>query len=188
MGRPKALLDFGGRSALARVAEAGALGGAEALVVVVGPHEKEIREAHPAETLPPGARWAVNDVPGSEQLASLQLGLRTLADLEFDGFFLHPVDYPLVTADDYRRLTQAAAESATDADVFFLSHNGRRGHPVLCRAQLATSLLALGPEATARDVLGACPAAYVTTSNEGVLEDMDTPEDYARLLKRFQSQ
>ena len=189
MGKPKALLDFDGRTALRLVVEAAAAAGVETSAIVVGHRSAEVMAAHVFEDLPGSRRWVLNADEESEQIVSLQLGLKALGAEACEWFFIHPVDYPLVTAEDYRLLLQsviAKAGSRQDREpavrVVYLSHDRRRGHPVLCRGDLAPALLALGPAATAREVLEREPCAYVLTGNAGVLQDMDTPEDYQRLL------
>jgi molybdenum cofactor cytidylyltransferase len=189
MGSPKALLDFDGRSALRLVLEAAAAAGVETSVAVVGHGAEEVMSAHRLEGLGGERRWAVNPDEESEQIVSLQLGLKALAAGECEWFFIHPVDCPLAAAEDYRLLLEAAPRQGGGspgrepaARVLYLSHARRRGHPVLCHGSLAAELLALGPAATARDVLERQPVAYVLTPNAGVLADMDTPEDYRRLV------
>ncbi len=199
MGSSKPLLDFGGRTALRLALDAAAGAGVLESVVVVGKSAPEVMAAHAAKQLPLGVRWVKNDEEGSEQLRSLQLGLAACRGEGFDGFFIHPVDHPLATPADYGLLLKAfsavheggerGASGASDASasVFILSHGGRRGHPILCRWPVAEMLLSLGPPATARDVIEKERIAYVVTPNAGVREDMDTPEEYGRVLAIFLS-
>jgi molybdenum cofactor cytidylyltransferase len=187
MGTPKALLDFDGRTALSLVVEAAAAVGVETSAVVVGHRAEDVMAAHDFGDLPGSRRWVMNEEEASEQIVSLQLGLNALRVEERDGFFIQPVDCPLVTAADYKLLLDAAGRDEAGARVFFVSHARRRGHPVLCRGSLAAELLALSPPASARDVLERQPVAYVLTDNAGVLADMDTPEDYRRLLAVFRA-
>ena len=73
----------------------------------------------------------------------------------------------------------------TGIDVFQPVFAERHGHPVLCRCSLVRRFLELPVGGTARDVIRSCPRGYVLTSNPGVVEDMDTPEDYARELRKL---
>jgi molybdenum cofactor cytidylyltransferase len=182
MGSPKPLLRFDGRTALEIVLSAAAEAGVEKSVVVAGKNGREVMDGHALWRRSPRVRWAFNDEEGSEQLRSLQIGLAALGGEALEGFFLHPVDHPLVTAADYRLLLEALAASRGGAGVFILSHARRRGHPILCRGALAEKLQALLPAQTAREVIEREEISYVLTPNAGVLEDMDTPEDYQRLL------
>jgi molybdenum cofactor cytidylyltransferase len=188
MGEPKALLDFDGRSALSLVVGAAAVAGVGRSIVVIGPDGQAIHRAYSDGEGSLEVEWVVNLLPRSAQLQSLQAGLGRLeAGAEVpQGFFIHPVDYPLAGAADYRLLIEVFRRMPADpASVFVLSHGRRRGHPVLCRAELARELLALGPEGTARQVIERHEIRHVTTPNGGVLEDMDTPDDYRRLLELY---
>jgi CTP:molybdopterin cytidylyltransferase MocA len=73
--------------------------------------------------------------------------------------------------------------------IFVPSHAMKRGHPVLCRGELAAEFLALPPGASARDVMHRRPdrVAYVDYSEAYVLMDMDTPEDYVRCLEAYRA-
>jgi len=185
MGTTKALLQFGKRSALALALDAAAGAGVEESIVVVGENASEVLVAHDVASSGTTVTWARNEEEGSEQLRSLQVGLSAIAREMIECFFIHPVDYPLATSQDYLLLLGALAAGKPETTVFFLSHNRRRGHPVLCRAALAEKFLGLRPGATARDVVEGEKQAYVVTENAGVLEDMDTPEDYQRLLEAY---
>jgi CTP:molybdopterin cytidylyltransferase MocA len=58
----------------------------------------------------------------------------------------------------------------------------RRGHPWLVARPLWADLLALQPPETTRAFLNSHTAAiaYVDASNDSILRDLDTPEDYIR--------
>lgn len=183
MGRPKPLLDFGGVPVLRRVVDAAHGAGVNRSIVVLGPGGSITPDR--VGLTDRSVTWVTNPVVGSPQLASLQCALESLPE-EAGWFLFQPVDYPLVTTADYRLLLDAASDPGA-ATVFFLSHARRRGHPVLCRRSVGARLLELGPESSARDVLTSEKCRYVSTDNPGVLEDMDTPEDYQR-LKRILTQ
>ena len=185
MGSSKPLLRFDGRTALELVLGAAIEAGVGTSVIVAGRDARRVMEAHDFTSFGSKVRWAVNEEDGSEQLRSLQIGLSALRGDNYDGFFLHPVDHPLVTHDDYKLLLDAFVADRDEATVFILSHARRRGHPILCRASLAAKFLALSPSETARGVIERERIAYALTPNAHVLEDMDTPEDYSRLLKMF---
>ena len=183
MGSPKPLLDFDGRTALGLILEAGSSGGCDGSIVVIGHQADAVRGAHRDFA---DVDWINNNDPTSHQLQSIQLGVAALPPSA--AFLIHPVDCPLVKAEDYRRLIEAYQSDESPASVYFLTHGAaRRGHPVLCAASVAPKLLALGADATARDVLRAESFLEVPTDNEAVLENMNTPRDYAALLERFRA-
>ena len=188
MGSPKPLLEFDGTTALDLVVSAAAGGPSSNpccnSVIVVGHLGAEVRAAHdfPADRV----RWVENADPAGPQLHSLQLGLEAISPTA-SAFYIHPVDYPLATAEDYALLSRALDHDAGDHTVFILSHSRRRGHPILCRASVREKLLALGADQTARDVINNESISYVETSNAGTTRDMDTPEDYRALLEMYRA-
>jgi molybdenum cofactor cytidylyltransferase len=183
MGRPKALLDFDGRPALALVLDACRGAGDVPPIVVVSPA---------------GAAWlagapvvcAINEQPERGQLSSLQVGLARLP-AGAEAFLVFPVDYPLVRAEDVAALVTAfAARAAEGAPRLFVPSSGRRrGHPLLVDAALAPEILALPAGATTRTFVAAHDReiAHVDAASDRVLLDMDTPEEYARCLARHRA-
>ena len=183
MGRPKPLLKFNGKTALEIVIEAGREAGCARSVVVVGHAAENVKKSH-AATLH-DVVWVLNDDPTSQQLRSLQLGVAAIPDT---AFLIHPVDYPLVRAADYRLLIDAYLHGDERDGVYLITHGNRHGHPVLCRGSVAERLLALDPDQTAREVIRAERCVDVHTENSGVLRDMDTPGDYAALLELYRTE
>jgi len=181
MGRPKALLDFDGRTCLEVALEA--MRGLGPPIVVLGPNRAEIE----ARVDLGGARIAVNPDVASGQTASLKAGL-ALLDREAEAFLFQPVDYPLVSALEVARIVEAFRSDPLKS-VFVPSHAMRRGHPVLCRRGLADEILALPPGTPARAAIGARPEriAHVLFDEAHVLMDMDTPEDYAGCLAAYRA-
>jgi molybdenum cofactor cytidylyltransferase len=185
MGRPKALLDFDGKTALELALDA--VAGVGRPVVVLGPNHEEIEAA--VDLRGRSVRGALNlDVP-SGQTASLLRGLSVLP-ANAEAFLFMPVDFPLVSAADVERLVEAyRADRDARAAIFIPSHGMKRGHPVLCRRELAAELQALPAGAPAREVIHRDPGriAYVEYPEAYVLMDMDTPEDYVRCLGAYRA-
>ncbi|MHB8606305.1 MAG: nucleotidyltransferase family protein [Thermoplasmatota archaeon] len=174
MGRPKALLEFGGELAVARVTRALACGGCDEVLVVVGPHETEIRRAAPPEaTIVAHAGWERG------RSSSVQAGLAAASPAS-RAVVVAPVDVPLFSAAEVERLALA------DAPIAVLAHDGKRGHPVLFTRPVFPDIAALGGDEPLSSVLRRDPrrVAEVATTNAGVLLDVNTPEDYEK-AKRF---
>ena len=60
---------------------------------------------------------------------------------------------------------------------------GKRGHPPLIARRLFGEILAGDGEGGLRALLARHEAADVDVADEGILLDMDTPEDYQRLAE-----
>lgn len=176
MGRCKQLLPLGERSALACGIETLLVAGIDAVVVVIGPDAPEV--AAEARRFP--VRVAVNPAAGSDMAASLQVGLAALSPAT-THVVVALCDHPLVAAETVATLLEE--QQAHPAAVVIPTCAGRKGHPVLLPRQLLEELRHFP---TLRDLLQAHAAVvrHVEVVDEAVLLDMDTPEDYARLLQR----
>lgn len=177
MGTPKALLAVGGETFLTRVVRTARAGGLDPLVVVTGPSHPEIVARH-GELAPLLVR---NPHPEEGQLSSLRVGLAALPS-GVDAAVVLLVDHPLVQAETVRALLRARA--AQRAAMAVPVHAGRRGHPVLFGREVFAELAACPLEAGARAVVGADPTrvAEVEVQDAGVLADVDTPAEYARMV------
>ena len=90
------------------------------------------------------------------------------------------VDVPLIGAASVRLLLARAAVSS--APVIRAAHQGRHGHPVIFKRPLFAALRGADPAAGAKAVVRAVAVEDVETGDPGVVEDVDIPEDYARLF------
>lgn len=177
MGVRKALLVYRGETFLDRLI--GLLSAVcSPVVVVLDPAGAAVPENLQRASL---ARFVVNPKPELGQFSSLQCGLRALPE-DAAGFLFTPVDYPAVQASTIHAL--AAAFRQTRAPVVAPRYQGRHGHPVCCAAALAAQMLAEPPQSQARTVIRrhAAQIYYVDVDDPGVIEDVDDPAAYARLI------
>jgi CTP:molybdopterin cytidylyltransferase MocA len=173
MGQPKALLQYEGEAFVHRLARLmGEVCGR--VVVVLGYDAERVRAAVPAD-----AEIAINPAPERGMLSSLQCGLRTVGDAEAVMFL--PVDYGAVHADTVACIAAETGAAEIAVPVF----EGRHGHPVCVSRTIAAELLALPPTAQARDAIHCHRAStrYVAVDDAGVVNDVDTPEDYRALVE-----
>lgn len=175
MGRAKALLEYRGETFLDRQIALYASAGARVICVL----------GHDAASIAGSLRRAseallvLNPHPEHGQLSSLQCGLRALCP-GTEAFFFTPVDSPGVRRETLEMLLDSFREDA--ADFWQPSVRGLRGHPVLAPARMAEALLAMPPEASARDLVRRSRRCVLETNDAGAILDIDTPEDYQRLL------
>jgi nicotine blue oxidoreductase len=180
MGRPKALLPFGDRSAVGLAADALLGGGCDPVVVVLGCGAREVRAG--AADLPAAARVVVHAGWETGRTGSLKAGLAAARDAP--AWVVLPVDHPLVLAADAAALVAAWRESRPP--VVRIVRDGRGGHPVLLDAALAPDVLALGDDDPLRDIVRAHRDREVAVpGSPGVLIDLNRPDDYARALSGF---
>jgi molybdenum cofactor cytidylyltransferase len=173
-GSPKALLKIKGLTFLELVLQAIADAGISNAAVVVGRHRDQIAAAFPERPL------VFNPDYKKGMSTSVQAGIRSLpSDVAGAGVFL--VDQPLIDA----ATIQALASELLPSTIVLPVHEGRRGHPVLFSAEVFAEILALPPEQGLNVVVRRTPGRIIEVAvrNKGVLEDIDTPEQFEKLLK-----
>ena len=180
MGQFKPLMPIAGTTVVAQVAAMFRAAGIERVAVVTG---------HCAEQIEPvvrriGATVVRNPDYQQGMYSSIQAAIRAEAALSprVDACFVMPVDIPLVRPQSVTALAQAFA--AHRAPITYPRFNGRRGHPPLVSNALFAEILAGKGESGLRELLRKHQpdSADVDVLDEGVLLDMDTPEDYAQLV------
>jgi len=177
MGSPKALLQYRGQSFLATILAEASSAGMMPAIVVAGHHYDAISQAFP------NVQIVFN--PNYEQgmSTSVQAGIRALpAGLAGLAVFL--VDHPLVD----RQTIELLVPRLLPGRIVVPIHAGRRGHPVLFAAELFGEILSLSPDQGLNTVVRRQPERVieVLVENAGVLRDIDTPEQFARLLAENQ--
>lgn len=178
MGRPKALLPLaGGETFVERIHRTLRDARLDPIVVVVRPELEE-----PVRTLlPRTTAVAVNRNPERGQLFSLLVGLDALGWPA--AALMTLVDLPLVRAETVGALIAAWARSG--APLVRPMTLGRRGHPIVVGGPVIAALADANPLAGAKPVVHAfaAQALDVAVDDPGTLDDVDTPEDYARLWR-----
>ena len=173
MGSPKALLDFHGETFLDRLISC-LLTYCSPVIVVLGYQPEVIR----AGVRSPGnAIFVLNPDYDLGQFSSLQCGLRAIPQWA-DGVIFTPVDHPNIEPPTIDRLIESQAPIAIPQYI------GRHGHPVLVSRHLIPEFLALAPTDQARTVIQrhASEIEYIDVADAGVLDDIDDPESYRRLI------
>jgi molybdenum cofactor cytidylyltransferase len=175
LGRAKALLPFGDRTALDLVLDALRGAGLGAGVIVTGDADAELRAAVVAAPF----GWSRNAAPAAGRLGSIRVGLESAGP---GAVLLWPVDRPLAAAGTVRALLEAARRFPDQ--VVVPESGGRRGHPLVLPESLRPALEAAPPDASLRDVLVASGAArrVVPLDDPGIHFDLDTEEAYTEAL------
>lgn len=179
MGEPKALLELGGTTFLARIIEALRKGGCDPVIVVAGGHQQPMSANIAGSAAALGAIVITNPDPESEQVDSIRLAIEALPP-NIKTIVVSPVDAPLIRADTVSEMILAASRGAP---IVVPVSGGRRGHPILFSGSAIDALLQPDLPEGARSVVDqfADQVVEVETDNGDVLLDVDTPEDYRRL-------
>ena len=183
MGRSKALLLAPcGRTFVARLVETLNEGGIDSPFVVGRPDDDLLKSA--VESLESRGRWVENpDADSGGQLSSLLAGLRKADRPGVRALMVVPVDAPLVAPETVSKLIGVFA--ASGAVITRARYQGRNGHPVIFSRAVFDQLRHADPSLGAKAVLRAHEDAIVNVDvdDPGVAGDIDTPEDYEKLVK-----
>ncbi len=179
MGRPKQLLEWGGRPLVRHVAEAALASRLAGLVVVLGAEAEAARGA--LEGLGGPVQTVESPDYASGQAASLRSGLSSLPASASAAVVLL-VDMPLVGPALIDRLI-AEYEAYPDAVAVVPRHRGRRGNPALLAAALFDELRGLEGDTGARAVLERHGerVRWLDVDDPAVITDADTPEAYEQM-------
>jgi CTP:molybdopterin cytidylyltransferase MocA len=179
-GRPKALAAAGDKTFITQILQALAAAGVGETVVVARPGDEGLEDE--VDRAGPAVRIVVNPDPERGQLSSLLTGVDAIDRSDIDGAIVLLVDMPLVSASAIRRVIDASRSSP--AAIVRAVHSGRHGHPVVFKRETFDALRAADPSVGAKAVVHAMRVEDVEVGEPGVIEDVDTPEDYRRLFER----
>lgn len=174
MGANKLLLPFAGSSVLGRVVDACLGAPAEPVLVVARAPLAPLREVLGSRRV----TWVENPDPTADMLASLRCGLRALP-AAVECLIVTPGDLPSLEPALLRRMLTDFR--AGQAGILVPLHRGCRGHPVILAARYREELLCAYDGVGLRGLLHAHAAETREwgTDDPAVLEDIDTPADYA---------
>lgn len=177
MGKVKPLLPWGKRTLIEAIIDRVARSRAKEVLIVLGAARDDIE--------PVIAKYHVGRVFNPDfargMLSSIQRGLEAVPrDAQAVLFFLG--DQPAPSAAIINRLIDAYEK--TGKGIVLPVCGGRRGHPVLIDLKYRNEIRALDPGIGLRQLMRNHPEDIleVRTRSPRVLHDIDTPEDYERVL------
>jgi CTP:molybdopterin cytidylyltransferase MocA len=188
MGSNKLTLPLGSGTVVGGVV-ATALAACDSVIVVIGQHDQGTSTAVEQTARALGAEGRVEVVEGVPydpgMFMSVQAGLRRV--MGADVVLIFPGDIPLILPETAIAVRDAI--SAGQADVAVPSCGGRRGHPVAISGRCVPELLAMSERSTLRQFMTvhATTTKLVPVDDRGMLLDMDTPDEYDRVLECLRS-
>lgn len=119
----------------------------------------------------------------TQMFDSAKTGLEYMRD-KCEKVLFTPVDIPLFTANTVTTLLNSGAELACPVC------DGKTGHPILISSAIIHKLLADSGEHGLQGAISRCGVemTQVEVSDQGVLHDADTPDDYKALLQYHNKQ
>ncbi len=177
MGRSKQLLPLEGRPIIEHCLDAITQAGICDVVVVLGRNSGQLSKALGRQPV----KIAFNSKPDSEMADSVRVGLSAVADLS-SGVLVSLSDHPLVSAETFRTLMKLHA--AAPVNILIPCYGGRKGHPALFPRSVIDEIFS---GLTLRDIIAKdpCRIQLVEVADEGVIIDIDTMEDYERVVRRL---
>ncbi len=180
MGRPKATLPLGEDTFLSRIVRTYLAAGIDDVVVVVGHEAERIIESFAATGLP--ARFVLNPAYDRGQLSSLVAGLGIVDRPGVAAVLMTLVDVPLFSEATVRAVLDRYRE--TGAPIVRPTSGTRHGHPLLIDRRVFDELRAADAAAGPKPIVRAhaTAAGDLAIDDEGAYTDVDTRDDYERVL------
>ena len=177
METQKLLLPLRGRPIITGIVDELLRSPLERIVVVVGRDAAQIQSALAGRAV----AFAQNPDPAGDMLSSVRCGLRILP-AGCEAVLVGLGDQPGIKQGLVAGLVSAFHE--TRRGIIVPTHAGRRGHPLLFDARFRDEILTRYDGAGLRGLLAAHPEEILeyTVPSAAQFDDVDTPEDYARLV------
>ncbi|MPW20565.1 NTP transferase domain-containing protein [Paraburkholderia sp. CNPSo 3157] len=181
-GRHKLLLPVGGEPAVRRVVRAIVAAQPQEVVVVTGFNGRAVFDALDGLDV----RFQSNARYREGQMTSVAAGVAAL-QAACDAVMVCLADQVLLGAADYRELIDAYA-SMPRGSILVPSFGGARGNPVLFAASYAPEVVSGHVNPGCRKLIaGHADEVFVyETTHDRFTVDMDTPDDYARIVARLE--
>jgi molybdenum cofactor cytidylyltransferase len=176
-GSQKLLLDIDGVPMVRHVYEAASEGGCHQIVVVYGDDDVK-------QSIDGRADLVFNPKAETGMASSLQVGLRAMRP-EVQAAMVLLGDQPLVGSRTVATLLRAFRREGSRPAVAVAQGDGGWAPPVILSHELWEELYALNGDAGARQVLHGRPELLDIVPAPGRPDDIDTPDDYAKIVRLF---
>jgi CTP:molybdopterin cytidylyltransferase MocA len=178
MGKFKPLLLLGEMTLLERNIRLFQSAGIQDIRVVAGYRASEIQALLQPWRIP----CIVNEAYAQEMYSSVLAGIKTLTSAQ-KAFFILPADIPLVRPCTITALLAAYHETKIPHPILYPNFQGMRGHPPLIDSSYAPEMVRWDKPGGLRAFLEnyKANAVDVSAADQGILLDIDTPEDYQQM-------
>ncbi len=176
----KPLMKLGSGSMIKNVIDNLRDAGTEEIAVVTGYKAEQIEKHLEGQDV---ILCCNHDFSSTKMLDSVKLGLRKMnEETVYDYVFITPVDVPLVSPETMKRMMETAEQGS---EIIRPSFDGKAGHPLLLKRDMADELMEYGGEGGIRGFLDIRKEqiAFAEVGDRGILQDADTKEDYKKLRR-----
>lgn len=180
MGEFKPFLKFGEYSAIETVINTFTTAGICNIIVVVGHRGKEIIEALKNKDVK-----CIENENYSQGMYSSILKAVKLLDEDVSAFFMLPVDIPIVKKQTIEILKNKYLQS--DKGIVYPNFNGKNGHPPLIDCKYKDIIIDSKESGGLKNILNKFKEDSINVSvfDKAAIMDMDTKEDYIKLLEYY---
>jgi CTP:molybdopterin cytidylyltransferase MocA len=181
MGRQKLLLPFAGQTVIGHIVDQVLGAPLRSAFIVVAAGDASVRSALADRAV----NFVENIDPEGDMLSSVRAGLRAIPP-DTSAALIVLGDQPSIRSNVIRSLDEARQFSGRG--IVAPVYGGKRGHPMLVAARHFDELLTGHDGIGLRGLLATHDhdVLDLPVSDEGVLTDIDYPEDYERELARFE--
>lgn len=176
-GQPKQLLEWKGRPFIEHIVRAALLAGLNPVVVVLGAVVNPIREVLREYQVD----MIINEKWSEGQASSIVSGLKSVMGKCGAAVFLLS-DMPQVSAEVLQNYVEYHRK--TDYHILAPRIAGRPANPVMFDRRCFPALTELSGDAGGRQLYGRVPVTWLELQDPFLALDVDTPEDYSRLLEQ----
>jgi len=178
MGCQKLLLPWRGTTILESIVDSYVHSKIFELNVVVNPDNPQIKKALMMKPI-----VIVENPDYKEGMStSIRQGIEATS-AQADGYLIGLGDQPLITTDIIDHLVSSFSKECPG--IVICSHQGKRGHPVIFARKFRRALLALERDKGGQMIIKqhSDEIQQVESGSKSIFMDIDTPEDYEKILK-----
>jgi len=179
MGSSKLLLPFRGKTVIETILDTLLSSDVNKIVTVLRKGDEEILKLIPDNEK---ILKTFNPDPEGDMFSSIVCGVKSIVG-EPGGVMIFLGEHPLVSSETVNRLVEAF--NSSDKKIIIPVYNGINGHPVILHESLMEEILG----GTFKNGLKGLIEAHendilkITVDCKGTVIDLDTPEDYKKLLE-----
>jgi molybdenum cofactor cytidylyltransferase len=180
-GIPKALCKINDKMTfLEKIVKTMKNAGLNDVFVVTGFHHSEIYEFCEKGLISEISGVIENKEWKKGMLSSLQCFLKFAETSDYIGVVMNLVDFPLVDVNTYKKVIESAREDI----IIIPKYRGKKGHPVFWGRKFWPQFFELSLDVGPREVNKKNPEAikYVAVEDEGIILNINTPEDYRNIF------
>jgi molybdenum cofactor cytidylyltransferase len=171
IGKPKLMLEYGGKSFLKIITEKICKAGINNIVCVVSSDKYEW-----AKENVPEIEYTVNPNPEDGMISSVYFGIKELKNC--DTVLIIPVDHPFVSDETYKLILGVAKEEK--GCVIKPKYKEKSGHPVIIQKELFDTILQKDFSVGLDKIIGqsGCEQKYIDVEDIGVVKNINTKNDF----------